>query len=538
MLAAGWTIALLGLGYVAALFAIATWADRVSAKRNLARRPRPILYSLSLAVYCTSWTYFGSVGIAAQSGFDFIPVYLGPILLFALGSPLVARIVTISKRQNVASIADFLAARYGKNQFLGGLVALVAMAGIVPYISIQLKALSFSLQTMMTTNAGHAGVGQQITLHPAFDVALPVSIALAAFAMLFGTRHVNATEHQDGMITAVAAESIVKLVAFVTVGVFVTYAMAGGPAALLAQASQDERVHAIFTQQPSGGRWLTVTLLSGLAILLLPRQFHVAVVENVHGSEVRRAAWMFPLYLIAINIFVLPIALAGLSLLPGADPDTYVLALPVSVGNVPIALIAYIGGVSAATAMVIVETISLAIMISNNVVTPLLLRRMQHLEQDQAHSDFGSQLVIIRRIAICGIIALAYFYYAIAANSAALAQTGLISFAAVAQFAPAFFGALMWRRGTAAGATAGIMTGFAVWAYTLLIPSFVDTGWLSQELLTQGPFGLAALKPRQLFGLEFEPLTHGVFWSLLFKRGSVHRYFGAAQAQPHRSLAG
>jgi Na+/proline symporter/signal transduction histidine kinase len=517
MVAAGWTIALLGLGYVALLFAIATWADRVSAKRNLARRPRPLLYSLSLAVYCTSWTYFGSVGIAAHSGFDFIPVYLGPILMFALGSPLVARIVTISKRQNVASIADFLAARYGKNQLLGGLVAIIAVIGIIPYISIQLKALSFSLQTMMTSAGGEGAAAVPAAgLTLGFDVALPVALALAAFAMLFGTRHVNATEHQDGMITAIAAESIVKLVAFLTIGVFVTYWLAGGPAALLAQVSQHGQVQAIFTQQPSGGRWLTLTLLSGLAILLLPRQFHVAVVENVHGSEVRRAAWMFPLYLIAINIFVLPIALTGLILLPGADPDTYVLALPVSAGNVPVALIAFVGGVSAATAMVIVETISLAIMISNNVVIPLLLLRMQRLEHDQGPGDFGSLLVIIRRIAICAIIALAYLYYAIAANSAALAQTGLISFAAVAQFAPAFFGGLMWRRGTAAGAIAGILAGFAVWSYTLLVPSFVDSGWISRELLSQGPFGISALKPRQLFGLEFEPLTHGVFWSLFF----------------------
>lgn len=513
MLLEGWEIVLLGLGYVAALFAIATWADRQAAKRSaLHRRARPIIYSLSLAVYCTSWTYFGSVGVAARSGFDFIPVYLGPILVFALGTSLISRVAVIARRQNAASIADFLAARYGKNQLLGGLVAIIAVIGIIPYISIQLKALSFSVSTMMTSFGNTTSA--DAAMPTGFDIALPITLALAAFAILFGTRHIDATEHQDGMITAIATESIVKLVAFLVVGIFVTFSLAGGPAALLERLASDPQAQAVFSKPPEGVRWLTVTLLSACAIMLLPRQFHVAIVENANVNDIRRAAWTFPIYLIAINIFVLPIALFGLTALPGVDADTYVLSIPVAAGNLPIATIAFIGGVSAATAMVIVESIALAIMISNNVAVPLMLRRLRLEGIDQDVKDLTWHLVITRRIVICVILALAYAYYAAAGGSAALAQTGLISFAAVAQFAPAFFGALLWQRGTAYGAMAGISAGVVIWAYTLLIPSFVDSGWITPTLLSEGPFGLAALRPRQLFGLEFEALTHGVFWSL------------------------
>jgi Na+/proline symporter/signal transduction histidine kinase/CheY-like chemotaxis protein len=510
----GWTVLIVGLAYVGLLFAVATWGDAKSTAQAKHRRPKPLIYALSLAVYCTSWTYFGSVGAASRTGFDFIPVYLGPILMFALGAPLIARVVLLAKRQNIASIADFIAARYGKNEGLGALVAIIATIGIVPYISIQLKALSFSLQAMMDASGWAHSTWLPQTLGG--DLAFFITIALAAFAMLFGTRHIDATEHQDGLMLAIAVESLVKLAAFLTVGLFVVFGLAGGPAALIQIAQESPDIAKVFSQAPDGARWLTVTLLSACAIMLLPRQFHVAVVENAHGSDVRRAAWLFPLYLIAINIFVAPIAIMGLAQLPGVDADTYVLALPVAAQAHWIAFIAFIGGVSAATAMVIVETIALAIMISNNVIVPLvLLRQGEHnMFQHSPAGDKSPALLTIRRVIICLILMMAYVYFWSAGNSAALAQTGLISFAAVAQFAPAFFGGLIWTKATARGAVAGILAGFAVWAYTLLIPSFVDSGWISSEILTEGLFGIAALKPRQLMGLEFEPLTHGVIWSL------------------------
>jgi Na+/proline symporter/signal transduction histidine kinase/CheY-like chemotaxis protein len=434
--------------------------------------------------------------------------------MFALGAPLIARVVMLAKRQNIASIADFIAARYGKNEGLGALVAIIATIGIVPYISIQLKALSFSLQTMMTASGWTKAAWLPISMGG--DLALFVTIALAVFAMLFGTRHIDATEHQDGLMLAIAVESVVKLAAFLTVGMFVVFGLAGGPSALLEIAQTTPAIANVFSQAPDGARWLTVTFLSACAMMLLPRQFHVAVVENAHSNDVRRAAWLFPLYLIAINIFVAPIAIMGLAQLPGIDADTYVLALPVAAEAHWIAFIAFIGGVSAATAMVIVETIALAIMISNNVIVPLvLLRQGEHnMFQHSPAGDKSSALIVIRRITIGSVLLLAYVYFWSAGNSAALAQTGLISFAAVAQFAPAFFGGLIWHRATARGAVAGILIGFVVWAYTLLIPSFVDSGWIANGVLKDGLFGIAALKPRQLLGLEFEPLTHGVLWSL------------------------
>jgi Na+/proline symporter/signal transduction histidine kinase len=510
----GWTVLIVGLAYVGLLFAVATWGDAKSTVHAKHRRPKPLIYALSLGVYCTSWTYFGSVGAASRTGFDFIPVYLGPILMFALGAPLISRVVLLAKRQNIASIADFIAARYGKNEGLGALVAIIATIGIVPYISIQLKALSFSLQAMLDASGWTHAVWLPASLGG--DLALFVTIALAAFAMLFGTRHIDATEHQDGLILAIAVESLVKLAAFLTVGLFVVFGLAGGPSELLSIAQNTPAIAKVFSQAPDGARWITVTLLSACAIMLLPRQFHVAVVENAHGNDVRRAAWLFPLYLVAINIFVAPIAIMGLALLPGVDADTYVLALPVATQSHWVAFIAFIGGVSSATAMVIVETIALAIMISNNVIVPLvLLRQGEHnMFQHSPGGDKSPALITIRRIIICLILMLAYVYFWLAGNSAALAQTGLISFAAVAQFAPAFFGGLIWQRATARGAMAGICAGFAVWAYTLLIPSFVDSGWIAQGILKDGLFGMAALKPRQLLGLEFEPLTHGVIWSL------------------------
>ena len=511
-----WLIVLAGLTYVGLLFAVATWGDRLAATQKKFRRPRPLIYALSLAIYCTSWTYFGSVGVAARTGYDFIPVYLGPILMFALGSPLLARIVVIAKTQNIASIADFISARYGKSEALGALVAVIAVIGIVPYISIQLKALSFSLDTMIRTSNGFTTIdGNQMAFGG--GLTLLVTIAMAVFAILFGTRHIDATEHQDGMMLAIAVESVVKLVAFVGVGIFVTFTLAGGYGGLATMVAEGTNANNVFAQAPDGGRWLTVTLLSACAVILLPRQFHVAVVENTHGSDVRRAAWLFPLYLVAINLFVAPIAIVGLSTLPLVDPDTYVLTLPVNAQSPFFTLIAFLGGVSASTAMVIVETIALSIMVSNNLIVPLVLLKQGENNMFQRSSDGrrSTALLTIRRYLICGILLLAHVYYTAAGNAAALAQTGLISFAAVAQFVPAFFGGLFWKSGTARGAGAGIIIGFVVWAYTLLIPSFVDSGWLHASILTDGPFGLSALRPRQLFGLEFEPLTHGVLWSLL-----------------------
>ncbi len=345
------------------------------------------------------------------------------------------------------------------------------------------------------------------------DIALFVALSMAAFAVLFGTRHIDATEHQDGLILAVAAESVVKLLAFLAVGVFVTYFMFDGPVALFTKALDHPEVAQVFTSERGVGGFIAITLLSGFAIILLPRQFHVAVVENNSEAEVRRAAWLFPLYLVLINLFVMPIALAGLlTFTPDAvDSDMYVLALPLSAGSQILALIAFIGGLSAATAMVIVESVALAIMISNDLVMPLLAQRRQPFIG--LLENVGALLLRVRRLAIFGILLLAYLYHR-SAGFAQLASIGLLSFAAIAQLAPAFFGGLFWPRATARGAVAGMTAGFIAWAYTMLLPSFVEVGLIGDSILADGPWGLVLLRPQALLGLDLPPLLHGVVCSL------------------------
>lgn len=507
----GWVTITAALVYLGFLFAVAHYGDR-QAKRRPAGAGRPFIYALSLAVYCTSWTFFGSVGLSATSGFDFLPVYLGPIIMIAVCWPLLRRIVRLSKYQNITSIADFIAARYGKSPALASIVTVIAIAGTIPYIALQLKAVSESVTTLI----GPVAVAENfLAWSPLGDVAFIIAVAMAIFAILFGTRHIDATEHQEGLMLAVATESVVKILAFLLVGAYVTFVMFGGVGPLMEKASQNAEIQSLFGRGFEGGTWLTVTFLSMVCIILLPRQFHVAVVENNSESEIRRAAWLFPLYLIAINLFVVPIAVAGILVFPDGtvSADMFVLALPLSAGSDFVTLAAFIGGLSAATAMVIVAAVALSIMVSNDLVVPLLLRRGQLMMSDR--EDMSSLLLSVRRSAIFAILILAYIFYRMISDAFPLASIGLLSFAAIAQFAPAFFGGLVWRRATARGAIAGIIGGFAVWGYTLLLPSFINSGWMSPDILQHGPFGLGLLRPQMLFNMEFGPITHGVVWSLL-----------------------
>ncbi len=502
----GWVVVIIALAYLGLLFGVASYGDRVRIARGTTSRL--LIYPLSLAIYCTSWTFFGSVGLASRSGFDFLAIYIGPLAMVGLGFPFILRIVRLAKSQNITSIADFIAARYGKSQAVAATVALVAIVGMIPYIALQLKAVSASVSTILTETAP-AGAAQPLV----GDVALFVALAMATFAVLFGTRHTDATEHQDGLMLAIAAESIVKLMAFLAVGVFVTFVMFHGPLALFARALEEPRAAAALTGVPLFAPFGAMTALSLFAIVLLPRQFHVMVVENHSEAEVRRAAWLFPLYLVLINLFVLPIALAGLMTFPAGrfDGDMFVLALPLAAHSKLITLIAFVGGLSAATAMVIVELVALAIMVSNDIVMPLVLKRHARIGQPR---DPAAQLLITRRIAIFVILFLAYIYYR-SAGEAQLAAIGLLSFAAVAQLAPAFFGGLLWRRGTALGAIAGVSAGILIWFYTLLLPSISDAGIVGARILAEGPWGIGFLKPQALFGIDLPPLVHGVLLSLL-----------------------
>jgi PAS domain S-box-containing protein len=498
-----WLVVTMALAYVGLLFAIAWHGDRRAGKR----RRRPVLYALSLGVYCSSWTFYGSVGSASTAGFDFLPIYLGPILVIGLGWPLLAKIVLVAKEQNTVSIADFIASRYGKSQAVAALVTIVAVIGVTPYIGLQLKAVASSYDALTAGGVQAASFWS--------GTALFVTGFMAAFAILFGVRDITASEHHPGLMTAIAFESVVKLVAFLVVGAVITFALSPGPAAMLAHAAADPALGRLFQLDLARPVWWSMTLLSALAILCLPRQFHAAVVENTDVADVPVAAWMFPLYLIAINVFVLPVAVAGLVYFGdnGPDADTFMVSLPVAFGANGLGLLAFIGGLSAATAMVIVSTVALSTMVCNDVVMPLLLRLSSHL--GKRPGDQVKLLLGARRVAVVAILLLANGHNVVVGAAYPLASIGLVSFVAVAQFGPAMLGGLFWRGGNRVGALAGIGTGFALWAYTLFLPSFVEGGFLAPSLLTDGPWGIGWLRPQALLGLAgLDPLSHAVIWTL------------------------
>jgi Na+/proline symporter/signal transduction histidine kinase len=520
--------------YVGLLFAIAYYADkRADTGRSLIANP--YIYALSLAVYCTSWTFYGSVGRAATSGIGFLPIYLGPTLMAALWWYVLRKMIRISKAQRITSIADFVSSRYGKSQTLSGLVTVIAILGIVPYIALQLKAISSSFSIILTYPDV---VSPAIAERPMFlgDNTFYIAMLLAAFAILFGTRHLDATERHEGLVAAVAFESLVKLLAFISVGIFVTYGMYEGFGDIFTRASQSPQFRALMTfGAESGGyaSWASLTVLSMMAILFLPRQFQVAVVENVDEGHLSKAIWLFPLYLLAINIFVLPIALGGLLHFPvgTVDADTFVLTLPISQHQVILAMLAFIGGLSAATSMVIIEAIALSTMACNDLVMPALLR-IRRLRLNE-RSDLSGLLLTIRRSAIVIILLLGYLYYYFAGEAYALVSIGLISFTAVAQFTPAIIGGIYWRSGTRLGATTGLLSGFTLWLYTLLLPSFAKSGWLPITFLSEGIFGFDLLKPQQLFGMTgFDEITHCLFWSMLVNCGC---YIGFSLIKPPRA---
>jgi Na+/proline symporter/signal transduction histidine kinase len=499
-----WGVIVAAFGYIGFLFLVASHGNRLPAEQRGGLSA--LIYPLSLAIYCTSWTFFGSVGSASRTSFDFLAIYVGPVLMFGLCTPLLRRVIRLAKSHNITSIADMIGARYGKSQAVAATVALIAIVGSVPYIALQLKAVASSLETILSEN-------QAFSRMPLVgDVALMVTLAMAVFAVLFGTRQTDATEHQHGLMLAVATESIVKLVAFLAAGAFVTFWMFS-PAELIERAMRSPEGERTLEYIPGIGNLLTMALLSFCASVLLPRQFHVSVVENASDAEVSRARWLFPLYLVVINIFVIPIALAGLVTFPfGAiDSDMYVLALPIEANATAVSIAVFVGGLSAATAMVIVECVALSIMVSNDLVVPFVLQRQPAARG--ASCNFGGFLLGTRRIAIFAIMVLAYCYYRALGNTQ-LAAIGLLSFAAIAQLAPAFFGGLFWRRATARGAIGGMLIGFAVWLYTLFIPSFLETSTPGILFLQHGPFGIEALRAQALLGADLPPLLHGVIWSL------------------------
>jgi Na+/proline symporter/signal transduction histidine kinase/CheY-like chemotaxis protein len=491
-------IAAVALTYMAVMFAIAFYGDRRSAP--LSPRLRAWVYSLSLAVYCTSWTFFGAVGQAAEQLWSFLPIYLGPILLLMLAPWVLQKMVMISKQENITSIADFIAARYGKSQSLAVVVALICMVGVLPYIALQLKGIVLGVNLLIGAVAESTGTRAQ-------DTALIVSLILALFTILFGTRNLDATEHHRGMVLAIAFEALVKLFAFLAVGAFVTFGLYDGFDDLFSQAMIAPRLEEYWKETVNWPSMVVQTGVAMMAIVCLPRQFHVTVVENIEPHDLRLARWVFPTYLALAALFVVPIALAGQMLLPSSVlPDSFVISLPLAQAHPALALLAFIGGASAATGMVIVASVALSTMVSNDMLLPWLLRRKT---AERPFEVFRHWMLSVRRISIVVILLLAYVCYRLLGSTASLATIGQIAFAAITQLAPAMLGALYWKQANRRGVFAGLAAGTFIWFYTLVLPIAANSlGWA----LTLFP-GLAWLHGNPLH-LPITPLTQGVVLSL------------------------
>lgn len=500
----GWTVIMISLAYVGLLFAIAYYGDKTPTPTRFGRQ---VIYSLSLAVYCSSWTFYGAVGRASTSGWEFLATYLGPVLVFMFGWHLIEKMVLISKQQNITSISDFISSRYGKSQALAVLVTVIAVMGTIPYIAMQLKAVAISFSAITAGSETSIGKGS--------DTALFVAMLMAVFAILFGTRHIDATEHHDGLVLAVAFESIIKLTAFIAVGLFVTYEIFDGPAPLIRnieqQLTENQNFHTLFRDS-----FLIETILACAAVICLPRQFQVTIVEISDVNNLKLARWLFPLYMALLAVFVLPIATAGLSYFDeysAVDADTFVLMLPLAEGHFNLATFAFIGGLSAATSMVIVASIALSTMVCNDIIMPLLFR-ISWLNLSQS-KDLGALLLKVRRVTIICLMLFAYFYYRILGDQGSLASFGLLAFVAVIQFLPAIIGGLYWKTGSRNGVLAGMAAGFLLWLYTLVIPTMMSGDLIPDNFITDGLLSISWLKPTALFGVTgFDPLTHGVLWSL------------------------
>ncbi|MBK8441496.1 MAG: sodium:solute symporter [Rhodobacter sp.] len=511
------------LAYVIFLFSVAFLVERRAMAGRLGWLRSPLVYTLSLSIYCTAWTFYGAVGYAARSGLEFLTIYFGPTLVFVGWWWVLRKLVRIGRQHRVTSIADLISSRFGKSNLLGVIVTVMAVVATTPYIALQLQSvvLSFGVFASATPDG--------FTPPDAEQTAIWVAAGLAVFTTIFGTRNLDAKEQHHGIVTAIAVEAVVKLVALLAVGIFVVWGLAGGIGATLERI--DASGLAAWDMQP--GRWTGLLFLSAAAVICLPRMFQVLVVENSDEGHLATASWAFPAYMLAMSLFIVPIAVIGLDRLPeGANPDMFVLTLPLSEGQGGLAMLAFLGGFSSATSMVIVEAIALATMVSNHIVMPVWLWLRPAVAMS---ADLRGVVLNARRLSIGAVLAMGYGYYHLSGGSAALAAIGLIAFVGVAQFLPAMIAGIFWRGATRIGAALGLVTGFVVWAYALFLPSFGPDAVLSAQLMATGPAGISWLRPQALFGVEaMDPLTHALFWSLMlnataFFIGSVLTFPGPVE---------
>ena len=494
---------LVALAYVAVLFTVAAVADRQVARGQFGWLRAPIVYTLSLSVYCTAWTFYGAVGSAVRNGLEFAAIYLGPTLLFVGWFWILRKLVRIGRTQRITSIADLISSRYGKSNTIAAIVTLLSVIASTPYIALQLQSLTISFAVLT--------LGENTAAPNTAGTAFWLAAGLAVFTILFGTRNVDVNERHHGVVTAIAFEAIVKLVALLAVGLFVVFGIASGPAHIFSMAPDGM----LQTESLTGARWIALNGLAAMAIITLPRMFQVLVVENVDERHLATASWAFPLYIFLISLFVVPIGIAGMATLPqGSNPDMFVLTVPLFAEQTGLALLAFLGGFSAATSMVIVSAIALSTMVSNHIVMPIWLRFTD--ERAISTGDVRRVLLTARRVSIVAILALGLLYFQVTGTEA-LAAIGLIAFAGMAQLVPSLLAGIFWRGATRQGAISGLLIGASIWIYTLLLPSFGSEFILSAATLADGPFGIAALRPQALFGVTgFDPLVHALFWSMTF----------------------
>ena len=501
----GFVISVISISYLGFLFYLAFVAERFKSKKK-SLIDNPFVYALSLSVYCTAWTFYGSVGRVNQTGLEFLSVYIGPTLVMLLGWSVLRKIIRISHVYSITSVADFISARYGKYRSLGVWVTIISLLAGIPYIGLQIKAISKTFETLSGVTAG-----QYFYQEPAFYI----SMLLVAFTLLFGTRKVQANETHEGMIFAIAAESIFKLLAFLAVGIFVTFWMNNGFVDVFEKHYYQKEIENAFDfeKQTGYGNWFIHILVSACSFMFLPRQFQVAVVENQNENNLKQAIWLLPLYMFLINIFVIPTALTGNSIFAGdssISADNYVIELPLSVSANVIALIAYLGGFSAATGMIIVETIAISTMLTNSLILPSLLENKKFKEKYTF--KIINFAVWIRRAAIVLIVLLGFFYYKTVASYFSLVSIGLIAFVAVSQFAPIILGGIFWKGATKTGALVGLISGFTIWLFSLILPSLLtDTSGQYINIFIAGFFDFFAHFKIQ----GFDDISNTAFWSIV-----------------------
>ncbi len=508
--------------YVALLFVLAAWAEGKSGRGGAGILRSPLIYPLSLSIYCTAWTFYGAVGNAARSGLEFITIYLGPTLVFVGWWWVLRKLVRIGRVQRVTSIADLLSSRFGKSNLLGILVTLIAVTAATPYIALQLQSVTQSFGVFANQTP------EVWTLEGRGGAAVWVAAGLALFTILFGTRNLASNEQHHGIVIAIAFEAVVKLAALLAVGVYVVFVLGGGPSAVAARIAAVD----LDSWQPDPSRWTALICVSAAAIITLPRMFQVMVVENIDETHLARASWAFPAYLFLMSLFILPIAVVGMEKLPNANPDMLVLTLPLTQGQGALAMLAFLGGFSSATSMVIVETIALATMLSNHIIMPLWIWARPRAA---LRSDLRAWVLRARRLSIIGVLALGLGYFHLSGGSGALAAIGLIAFVGMAQVLPAVLGGIFWRGASGVGAVMGMVAGLVIWAYTLFLPSFGVGAALPAFVFDEGLFGLSWLRPNALFGSEgMDPLVHSIFWSwavniTLFCLGSLFTFPGPVE---------